>query len=620
MSTMMRQRATVALGFACAVGFAAISGAGCSGGGGPTRARGADAAASVKAPAPAPAPEPAFGVGAIDAAIRAAWQAAGITPAGRVDDAGFIRRVWLDIGGTLPAPEVVAAFLAETAPDKRAKAVEAVLASPRYVERWTDAWDEILIGRVRSQVVDRPAFRRWLRGQFAANAPWDKIVVGLVTATGKNSAGGARYAMDGPEVDAGREADEGVNGAVNWVLKYSQTQQDLPAAASRVFLGVQIQCAQCHDHKAEKWKQDDFRSFAACFSHVQAKPVGEKVKNEVRVLEVRDGERARVRKKDPDREAMAAIAAAEPRALDGSDLSASENRRQALAAWMVSPGNPWFARAIVNRMWGMMLGRGFVDPVDDLRPGNPGVLPELEEKLARDFVAHGYDLKHLIRTIAATEVYQRAAAAAQGKDGKPAGDALWPRFRVRAMAPEVLLNAILAATGLDPFIEQVAGERRERLRGNMRNAFGFLFDVDEEAAEEDYEGTIPQALMLLNGALTAAGTSASIPGAALRDALAKGGSDAEVIEALYLRSLSRRPSAAEVERWTRYVGETRDVVITKPPARAPGKPGRGGRQGSVELPPKIVKLLQKQPEMARHQAFEDVFWALLNSSEFFFNH
>ena len=618
MSTTMRQRATVTLGFACAVGLAAISGAGCNGCGGRTKVKGADAAAS--APAPAPAPDPAFGVGAIDAAIRSAWQAEGITPAGRVDDAGFIRRVWLDIGGTLPAPEVVAAFLAETAPDKRAKAVEAVLASPRYAERWTDTWDEILLGQVRSQVVDRGAFRRWLRGQFTANAPWDKLVVGLVTATGKNSVGGERYGMDGPEVDAGEEASEGVNGAVNWVLKYAQTQQDLPAAASRVFLGVQIQCAQCHDHKAEKWTQGDFRSFAACFSQVQARPVGEKVKGEVRVLEVRDGERARVRKKDPDREAMAAIAAAEPKALDGSDFSASENRRQALAAWMVSPGNPWFARAIVNRMWGMMLGRGFVDPVDDLRPGNPGVLPELEEKLARDFVAHGHDLKHLIRTIAATEVYQRAAAAAQGKEGKPPGDELWPRFRVRAMAPDVLLNAILAATGLDPVIERVAGERREQLRGQLRAGFGFLFDVDEEAAEEDYEGTIPQALLLLNGALTTAGSSAAIPGTALGDALAKGGSDAEVIEALYLRSLSRRPSAAEVERWTRYVGEARDVVRTKPPEGAPGKPGRGGRQGSVELPPKIAKQLQGRPGTARQQAFEDVFWALLNSSEFFFNH
>jgi hypothetical protein len=614
--TSVRRRASVALGFACAVASLAVGVAACRGG--DRIHRNAADAAVTKGSVP---PDPTFGPAAIDAAIRAAWQKEGIVPAGPVDDAGFLRRAWLDIGGTLPPPGAVAAFLADPAPDKRAKAIEALLASPHYADRWTDAWDEVLVGQARSPLVDRGAFRRWLHARFEANTPWNKLVYELLTATGRNSVGGRRDTLEGPAADAGEEADEGVNGAVNWILKYGRSPQDLPAAASRVFLGVQIQCAQCHDHKTEKWTQDDFRSFAACFAGVQAVPAGEKVKGGVRAVEVRDRDRPRrIKAKNPDREALQAIAAATPKALDGSDLSGSENRRQALAAWMTSPENPWFARAIVNRVWAALLGRGFVDPIDDLRPGNPGVLPELQERLARDFVARGYDLKQLIRTICATEVYQRAAAPAQGPGGEPARDELWPRHRLRPMSPDILLNALIAATGLDPVIERVAGERRDQIRSQMRAGFGFLFDIDEESAEDDYEGTIPQALLLLNGAIPAVGVSGSIPGTALARVLDGPGADAQKIEALYLRALSRRPSAAEIERWARYVNEPRDAVRTDPPPEAPQGRGGGGRMGRTDLPARIGKQLHARPGTARQQAYEDLFWALLNSSEFFFNH
>jgi hypothetical protein len=519
---------------------------------------------------------------------------------------------------------VVAAFLADTAPDKRAKAVDALLKSPHYADRWTSAWDEILMGDARLPVVDRGAFRRWLHAQFEASTPWDKLVSSLITATGKNSVGGKRRGPLGPAVDPEEEKDEGVNGAVNWLLKYNRSPLDLPAAASRVFLGVQIQCAQCHDHKTEKWTQADFRSFAACFAEVRAVPAGEAMKGGVREVEVVDGARPRrVGMKSPDREELQAVAAAAPRTLDGSDLPSSESRREALAAWMVSPRNPWFARAIVNRVWAALVGRGFVEPVDDLRPGNPGVLPELHQRLADDFVARGHDLKHLIRTITATQVYQRAAAPAQGKEGKPADDALWPRYRVRPLSPDVLLNALIAATGLDPVIDRALGERRDQLKAQLRVGFGFLFEVDEDAAaDSNYEGTIPQALFLLNGALGAAGASAAIPGNALAQTLAASGGDAQKIESLYLRTLSRRPTTAETERWIRFLGEPREAVRTDPPPPADagrGK-GRGRLPGRVDLPPALSRRLHARPGTAREQAYEDLLWALLNSSEFFFNH
>lgn len=614
----MSRRAPFALGIALALAAAlGLGSASCRCGTPSTQAPDAQAPA-----APPPPADPAFGPAAIDAAIQAAWKEKGISPAGRVDDAGFLRRAWLDIAGTLPPPDVVTAFLADASPDKRARAVDALLAGDRYAARQTDAWEEILMGGpARSPVVDPGAFRRWLRAHFEANTPWDKLVYALLTATGRNSVGGKRQGPDGPAADPEDEKEEGVNGAVNWYLRFAKSPLDMPAAASRIFLGVQIQCAQCHDHKTEKWTQADFRSFASCFSRVRAEPVEARKKGELLAVDLVDTERPRrIPKKRPDREELQAVADTPPKALDGTDLPADENRRKALAAWVISPQNPWFARAIVNRVWAQMVGRGLIEPVDDLRPGNPGVLPDLQRRLAEDFTAHGYDLKHLIRTIARTELYQRAAAPAQATGGAPADEALWPRYRLRPLPPSVLLDALIAATGLDPVLERTLGERRERTEAQLRRGFGFLFDVDEDAAaDDDYEGTIPQALFLLNGAIGAAGASAAIPGNALAQVLAAPGDDASKIEALYLRTLSRRPAPAEVARWTTFLNDPRDVTRTASAPEAEQGKDRGGK-GQVDLPPALKRRLEKRPGTAREQAYEDLLWALLNSSEFFFNH
>ncbi len=281
--------------------------------------------------------------------IRAAWVKEGITPAPEVDDARFLRRVYLDITGVIPSVDAVTAFLADSAKDKRSKLVASLLAGPRYADHWTDLWDRVLLGRdVRGRLVDRDAFRGWLHNELAKNVGWDRMATDLLTATGES-----------------RSAE---TGAVNWFVKYRDTPQDLAGSASKIFLGVQIQCAQCHDHKTEKWKTDDFRRFAACFARTRTEAVGDADMKQ-KTFAVSDADNIAMRKrKEPE---IKAIVAAPPTALDGTDLSSNENRRQALAAWMTAPDNPWFARAAVNRLWAHFLRRGFVDPITDFRPGTP---------------------------------------------------------------------------------------------------------------------------------------------------------------------------------------------------------------------------------------------------------
>jgi hypothetical protein len=576
----------------------------------------------------------------IDAMIQARWKSEGVVPSVPVDDARYLRRIYIDIVGSIPPEQVVSDFLADRSPDKRAKAVEALLDSPRYAENWTNYWYRILMnGRVENaRFVDRGAFKRWLYDQFDQNVHWNKFVYDLITASGQNSAGGpgGRIATNFKTV-AMVDPDTGakINGATNWILKYQGKPEDLSGTASRVFLGVQIQCAQCHDHKTEKWKQDDFRRFTACFVNSRPRPlVADKMAKDYRVelidLNRPFTPRGRNAKALAAAKNVAQYITAQPAALDGTDFSESANRRQALAAWMTAPENPWFAEAIVNRMWSHFLGRGFVEPVDDFRASNPAVMPELLKRLADDFVAHDYDLKHLLKTICASQVYQLSATAT----GKPdQGNTLWARYRLKPMGPEETLDAVIAATNLQPVLEKQFGANLDQMKTNVQRQFSFLFDVDEEFEQKEFEGTIPQALMLLNGALTNRGVS-PIPGTALSDVIAMPGGDGAKIESLYLRTLSRKPTLAELTRWVAFVNAPRDAVVDQSPALQPptrreqrrmARPGQGkGRAAGGGVDP--ISRLGAGPRgrsmgaPPQQQAYEDLFWALLNSSEFMFNH
>ncbi|HEY6461644.1 MAG TPA: DUF1553 domain-containing protein, partial [Polyangiaceae bacterium] len=522
----------------------------------------------------------------------------------------------------------------------RTRMIDEVLASPLWADHWTSYWDDVWMGRVaRAPDVDRGAFRAWLHDVLARNVAWGEVVTQLLTATGQNSEGGSRREAYANEGKGGAAA--GVNGAVNWTLRYQKTPQDLAGTASRTLLGVQIQCAQCHDHKTEKWTQKDFQSFAAAFVRTRLVPIDRgKAMGEVKRVELRDLDRPAPRfAKMGD---LGDVTKARPAALDGTGLDGQPGGvRAALARWVTSPQNPWFARAFVNRMWGHFLGRGFVDPIDDLRPSNPPAAPALLDALAADFAASGYDVKHLVRVITGTEAYALAATAPGESTAKvdPEGK-LWEHFRVTPLGPEELLDALVAATRLDAVVRATGRLDLEQVRFKVKQRYGFLFDVDEETDAGEFEGTIAQALALLDGGVTATGASV-LPGSALADVLAAPGDDASKIEAIYLRTLTRLPTADEVARWTAFVNDAptegtaaqgaagaagpagANVAIASASAgTVPGVPAKRG-SGKARQPDPLRGLEERagrERGSARVHAYEDMLWTILNSSEFVLNH
>jgi hypothetical protein len=468
-----------------------------------------------------------------DALIESEWRKAHVQPAPPVDDAGFLRRVYLDLAGELPPAEVVRAFLDERAADKRARLVDALIASPRYADHFTDYWTHVLLGRnARPGQVDELALRDFLHAELVKNAHWDQIARQLIAATGRNSDGGPRNPVQREKIQKIMQKLDDVlpspspamvplNGAVNYVLRYQGQPEDLAGHYAKTFLGLSIQCAQCHDHPTEKWKQDDFKKLTAAFARIRPRPIDD-VKGGVRRLDVEDVPAPK--KKNP------------AAALDGTPIV----DRAALAEWTVKSKD--FSRAIVNRYWSYFLGSG----ID---------IPPLLDRLAADFTKHDYDLAWLVRAICATRVYQLSAA---GRDGR-----YWADYRLRPLEPEELLASLSGATGIklqDPKLKQL---------------FNFLFAVDEDSGTDVFSGTLPQALFALNGELVNTAIGAKKP--TLSNVLALPLSDEQRITALYLRTLSRPPTAGELKRF--------------------------------------IPVVQKGPG-----GWEDLFWALLNSTEFTFHH
>jgi hypothetical protein len=584
------------------VGAVVLSVAGLAGACGPGASagpeRGAESARRAEARAEIEAPEAV--AREVDELLRTSWKAGGITPAPRVDDAGFLRRAWLDLAGVVPPPDVVTRFLADEDLDKRARAVAQLTRGPRWGERWAQRYDELLLGHgTKEKLVDRDGFHAWVRDAFTRNVAYDRFVTDLVTATGRNRADDERTR---------------VNGAVNWLVRFKDAPEELAGTASRAFLGVQIQCAQCHDHKTEKWKQEDFRRFTACFLRMKAEPPqGDATRGELELFDVDKPAFLRTGKK---KLMSTPYYGSKPAALDGTDLSKAESPRRALASWITNGKNPWFAKAFVNRVWSMMLGRGFVNPVDDLRPSNAPLAPEAFERLARDFKASRYDVRRLVTVVASTEAYQLASSPTAAGEGR-----MWSRFPDKPLDADQLLDAIVAATGIAPVLATVSNGDEEGLRADLRKQMSFVFDVDESGGEARYDGTIAQALSLLNGKLVNTGASA-IAGGALDAILRDDISDAEVVRRIYVRVLGRLPDADEVAHWLEFVGERRTVARDDGPADKPAKGPKRRRAAASAGDRKLAKadrLLPRRPS-ADEQAFEDVMFALLDSSEFTFNH
>jgi hypothetical protein len=479
----------------------------------------------------------------------------GTRPPAVADDATFLRRVTLDLTGKLPDPDALHRFAADPSPDKRAKVIDALLEADAYAVNWGRYWRDTLTYHTPASAnyLRWKLFDDWWTAQLRRNRPWNEVVTTLLTASGVN--------------------DE--LAPVNFLTALYGNPGEIAATTSRVFLGVQIQCAECHNAKAEPWKREQFHEFAAFFGRariIQHKDV--EGRGTPYAIESRaDGQYQMTDKKDPSR--MIPMA---PRFLTGEGLgldSDDARRRQLLAKLITDPKNPWFAKCHVNRVWTALLGWGFYPTVTDLgADAEPARHKEVLELLAKGWVESGYDEKWLFRTVARTEAYQR-----RSPDSPPSSEPPPAVCPVR-LRPEQVFEALQRALGFDENDKSIpapapgSGPALQRHTG-LRHMVYQAFKENPSTPAEETHGTIPQALLMMNSSLVHLYTSAQGK-TLLADLLAKGKGDEEIVATLYERVLARKPTVEELATCRKYVGQVSD----------------------------------------RKEAIEDVLWALVNSTEF----
>jgi hypothetical protein len=489
----------------------------------------------------------------IDQLIAAGWAERGVRPAPLSSDAEFLRRASLDLTGRIPRVAEVRAFLADRSADRRHRLIERLLASPGYVNHFADTWRAVLLSGADAQQsqIRAPEVEAWLQKQIRANVSYDVLVREMITgnwAPPNNPQGG--YANP-----AGLAANPfyEVNGF---------KAENLAASTSRIFLGVRLECAQCHDHPLASWKRTQFWEFAAFFAGSQpGRGTGGFAPGEEKPVTPRT---IHIPGTDKVVEARF-LSGPAPRWKEGVESPVT------LAGWMTAANNPYLARTAVNRLWAHFFGIGLIDPVDDEPTDeNPVSHPELLDELTRAFVAHRYDLKFLIRAITASRTYQLTSVATDPTQNEPR---TFARMAVRGVTAEQLFASLAEATGF----REPPGQGRRGARAE------FLAKFASPDRPTEAQTSILQALSLMNGRFIADTTSlersatlAAIADAPFLDTPGR-------IEALYLATLTRPPRPDEARRLAAYVD-------------------RGGARGD------------------RAAALADVFWALLNSSEFMLNH
>ena len=556
----------------------------------------------------------------VDRLINEAAAKAGVTPSPLVSDEDFLRRVSLDLGGTIPSAPEISLFVLNPAADKRAQVINRLLESPGYAEIWSAYWADVVYSRAtdpRTRTA-QGVFESWLKTQFQKNRPWDEITTEILTATGKVQEEGQTALIFAHQGDAAEVAAE----------------------VSRIFLGIQIQCANCHDHPSDIWKREQFHQLAAYFPRMDVRrdPQGGLVDFIVtahdsgregrmdpemmfKFLDAnRDGKitKAEAEKapklsklfekilENGDANHDGAITLEELKSMpkpDGmgkgeleyhmSDLenpkaqgkqmtpvffvtgeslklgTSDHDRRQALAREITGGKDPWFAKAFVNRIWGELLGEGFYMPIDDLGPKRTAQLPEVLERLADGFRAQHFDIKWLYRTIANTTAYQRSLRT------RPADE---PQLFAAASPTRLRSDQVFHALSKILQIQEMAGLPTldgPRFTGNRtRRGFHELFGHDPSTPQEELLGSIPQALFLMNSPTIQQYLKAdrdTVPGRILREF----SNDEDALRELYLQFLSREPSRADLDLNLAYI----------------------------------------QRVNRRTEAFEDIAWSLLNSSE-----
>jgi len=559
--------------------------------------------------------------GEIDRLLEKSFEAAGVTPAGIAADEDFLRRASLDLAGTIPTPREVTLFGLDPDADKRAKLIDRLLESKGYSDLWAAYWGEVIFGHATEQRAraTQGVFEEWMTARLAANTSWSEIATELITATGQVQEDGQTALM----------------------FAHTGNAEEVAAEVSRIFLGIQLQCANCHDHPTDGWKREQFHELAAYLPRVSVRrqPDAGFLDFEVTSfsgpdVRPRPAELAKLVDRNRDGKVTAAEAKAAPRferlfgfllsqgdtdkdgALSMKEIEglpeppregrgASEHfmpdlndptakgtmmqpvffltgqrlrgnssdldRRDALAKAITSKSNPWFRKSFVNRMWAELLGEGFFMPIDDMGPKRSGVQEEVLEALANGFASHDYDIHWLLRTITNTRAYQRQLGTTGANESVKFAAATPTRLR-----SDQIYNAMAQVLGIEEIPGLPAQRRGPYGRGNSsRRGFQQLFGYDPSTPQADILGNIPQALFLMN-ADTLAPLTRATGDTALGRILTQNMDDGAALEELYLRVLSREPTEKEREINVAYIA----------------KVGR------------------------RNEAFEDIFWSLLNSSEF----
>lgn len=513
----------------------------------------------------------------IDAEIEAGWQRAGVAPADPCDDAEFLRRVSLDLSGRIPSISDARQFLDDPEPDKRALLVSRLLNHAGFAAHFANVWRELLLPGANNNAETRalvPPLEAWLRLRFAEKAPYDRLVTEVLT-TRVDVPAGNNLAVNPAPIAPTPAA---------FFFANQRKPESLAASTARLFLGVQLQCAECHDHPFADWKQEEFWNLAAFFRDVAAPPTDD------------DGAPLPARRMQDASEGIEIpgtgrrVPAVYLR--DGRDVAAGENQRVLLARWIASGENAYFARATVNRVWAHFLGYGLIEPIDDVTPVNPPSHPDALERLVEQFIAHRFELGYLIKAITSTRAYQLTSAVPESGDADPQ---LFARMPVRTLSAEQLFDSLVEATGYRP-ARAPAGMAALLGEGSARSQFVARFGgVNERTAEG--ESSILLALAMMNGDLVGAATSleesetlAAVADAPFFDTPAR-------VETLFLAALARRPSPHEASRFCAYVDSKTGV----------DENGDG-------------KADESKTEKERRAALADIFWALLNSSEFQLNH
>ena len=530
--------------------------------------------------------DPGLDAAGVDALLDKALAASKVPNTPATTDEEFVRRAYLDVAGKLPTIDEMRAFVGSRDKGKRARLIDGLLATDAFATNWARFWWDVIEYRALNEnanQINGVGFETWLAGELHKNRPWDEIATAIITA----------------------EGDHTTNGAAAFGFAQSGQAVEMAGEVSRVFMGVQIQCAQCHDHPSDPWKREQFHQFASFFAGLAVQR--SKASPEKGPATFTLASRPNVpRYTMPDLKEPTKSIAVEPKFFLGDSSPSlpglkSDRRRALAASYVTGQDNPWFARAFVNRTWAALMGEGFYNPVDDLGPTKEPKDAEVLEALATAWSRGGYDVKWLFRTILSTRAYARQSRATNTQAGRTPFAASCPtRLRgdqildALAQALDLPPEAILGRGGRGPRAVQVAANLAKKgtakdkpvepinpaqavaaQKNSPRSAFNKTFGVDPSTPVDDVIGTIPQALFLMNSPAINNGLKATKT-SMLGDLLRSTPDNRAVLNVLYLRVLARSPNPREVHVCGKY--------------------------------------LEMVPDRA--EAFEDILWGLINSTEF----